>query len=96
MELVYSFATLVPLDGMNGVITQKTKHVSHIYALKMEAIYSFEFKAHTFCNIGVTIHKEGPQMTSTALPTPNEEETLSGIRFPPQDEFPSFLLYKRW
>jgi len=51
MELVYSFATLVPLDGMNGVTTQKTKHVSHTYALKMEAVYFFEFKAHTFSNI---------------------------------------------
>lgn len=53
MELVgaYSFAILVPLDGMNGVITQKTKHESQTYALKMEKVYSFEFKPHTFSNI---------------------------------------------
>lgn len=43
MELVYFFATLVPLDGMNGVIAQKTNHESQTYALKMEAVYSFEF-----------------------------------------------------
>jgi hypothetical protein len=43
MELEYSFATLVPLDGMNGIIAQKTKHESQTYALKMETVYTFEF-----------------------------------------------------
>jgi hypothetical protein len=52
MDLLYSFATLLPLDGMKGVIVQKTKHESQTYALKMEEVYSFEFKAHTFSNIG--------------------------------------------
>ena len=61
MELVrvYSFATLVAFDGMNGVITQKTKHESHTYALKVEEVYSFEFKAQTFSKIRYNCPKRG-------------------------------------
>jgi len=51
MELVYSFATLVTLDGMNGVIAQYPNHESQTNALKMEAVYCFEFKAYAFSNI---------------------------------------------
>jgi hypothetical protein len=59
MELEYSFASLVPLHGMNGVIAQKTKKNLKTYALKMKAVHSFEFTAQTFSNIRRNNPKKG-------------------------------------
>ena len=81
MELVYSFATLVLLDGMNGVIAQKTKHESQTYALKMGRYTLWNLKHTPSLIYGINIRKEGPQMRPTALATPIEQDSV-GYSFP--------------
>ena len=80
---------------MNGVTAEKTKKNLKTCALKMKAVYSFEFIAHTFSNIRCNNQKKESSNAadSSCLPLPMNKPLL-GICFPHRDEFPSYLLYR--